>query len=387
MATGDKEAKALRKLQKTFEKVYDQEQQAIRGQTDSHGLQGSPRNDSGVREDGQNTGKSQALGNLEGDVQKNTATEGGGVAHSITQIIGDSGKNYGIGVSLDSDLLTGLSDAERKQMVKLYVVEELAGKTFLAYDKNNKPVEISLARKNEKIHTSAGKRRDVINELYRKNIHSEIKQEAVVVADEIISTSAYDSSNPAIHDHDWLDNHGQNDWDKRTVYLQDKNKTVWEATMHIANSTDGRKILYDINPIKKVEGPGKSGPTTTDNSIAKSVGNVNQQNSLSQEGAVRNTGWGMTGEDVRLHSEEEVRGTESGLSDNAQEGHGQTDLPGQQSSPGNDSVVRENVPEMDFSLKQQIRDLEATVADREAFRYLPLTAALLMYLRATTKIP
>ncbi len=46
---------------------------------------------------------------------------------------------------------------------------------------------------------------------------------------------------------------------------KDKNKTVWEATLHIANSADGRKILYDIDPIKKVEGARKSAPTTTTN--------------------------------------------------------------------------------------------------------------------------
>ncbi len=80
--------------------------------------------------------------------------------------------------------------------------------------------------------------------------------------------------------HDWLDNYGQNDWDKRTVYLQDKNKTVWEATLHIANSADGRKILYDIDPIKMTEGAGKQAPTTVNESLPQSTNNVKTQYSL-----------------------------------------------------------------------------------------------------------
>ena len=46
-----------------------------------------------------------------------------------------------------------------------------------------------------------------------------------------------------------------------------KNKTVWEATLNIANTTNGEKILYDIDPIKTVEDAVKSADTSTTNSI------------------------------------------------------------------------------------------------------------------------
>ena len=209
------------------------------------------------------------------NANKNTAHMDG-VKYSISEIVGDSGKNYGIGVYLDSDLLTGLTDAERKQMVKLKVVEELAGNSFVAYD-NDQPVEINLAAKNDKITKNNGKKKPVLKELYNKYIGNETKQEAVVLADELIEASKYDRTEASNYSHDWLDNYGKNDWEKRTVYLQDKNNTVWEATLQIANSADGRKILYDIDPIEMAEGAIKSAPTTANNNVPQPTPGVNPQ--------------------------------------------------------------------------------------------------------------
>ncbi len=233
-------------------------------------------------------------------VQKNTA-EDGGVRYSISEIVDKNGNSYGIGVQLDSDLLTGLDDAERKQMVKLYVVEELAGQTILTYD-GDTPAEISFAQKNEKFRNEAGQKKRVLEELYRKKINQEVKQEAVVLADELIAASQNAYQAPSAHRHEWLDDNGKNDWDKRTVYLQDKNKTIWEAALHIANTTDGRKILYDIVPKKKAAGAGLQAPTTTDNSIASIASGVNNQNSLSSEGAAQGQYGNLriTGADVKL---------------------------------------------------------------------------------------
>ncbi|MBE7020893.1 MAG: M48 family metallopeptidase [Ruminococcaceae bacterium] len=59
------------------------------------------------------------------------------------------------------------------------------------------------------------------------------------------------------------------------MYIQEKNKSVWETTLHVANTTSGEKILYDIDPIKKVEGPVKSGPTTTKKNIPYQASIVN----------------------------------------------------------------------------------------------------------------
>ena len=47
----------------------------------------------------------------------------------------------------------------------------------------------------------------------------------------------------------WLDNNGRNPWDPWKVIFQEKNNSVWEATLKVANAADGRKIPYDVTKI------------------------------------------------------------------------------------------------------------------------------------------
>ena len=62
---------------------------------------------------------------------------------------------------------------------------------------------------------------------------------------------------------------GKNDWQYWTTYIQDKNNTVWEATLHIATSTNGVKHLYDISPIKKVGRARELATSTTGDIVAQ----------------------------------------------------------------------------------------------------------------------
>ena len=207
------------------------------------------------------------------------AEESGNVKFSMRQnITGDSGKVYGDGVYLDSNLLDGLSDKERVQMVKARIAE-LGGQTFTAYD-GNTPVEIKIENSRKKFENKSGRVVSVNKDLITKNIDKGIKQEAVVLSDELIYASNYKENSAAHHSHGWLDNNGKNDWEKRTVLIQEKNNSVWEATLHIANAQNGEKILYDIDPIKKVERSGKSDTTSTTNSIRQGGENVNTQFSM-----------------------------------------------------------------------------------------------------------
>ena len=80
-----------------------------------------------------------------------------------------------------------------------------------------------------------------------------IKQEAVVLADELVSAARYKKSRPANYPHGWLDDNGRNEWAEWKTYIQDKENSVWEATLHIATSATGEKFLYDIDPIKMAE--------------------------------------------------------------------------------------------------------------------------------------
>ena len=73
---------------------------------------------------------------------------------------------------------------------------------------------------------------------------------------------------------------GKNDWQYWTTYIQDKNNTVWKATLNVAESANGVKYLYDISPIKKVGQSVKSDTSTT--SVGQSVKSDTSTTSVGQ---------------------------------------------------------------------------------------------------------
>ncbi|MBR5806157.1 MAG: hypothetical protein IKY30_05240 [Oscillospiraceae bacterium] len=192
-------------------------------------------------------------------------------------IIGASGKDYGKGVYLDSALLDGLSETEQKQMVRERV-KELSGQTFTAYDSNGSSLDVRIARKNEKFRNKAGKLVTVNHDLDSKNTNDPMKRQAVVLSDELIESASFNRTEKARYPHDWLDNNRLNDWDTWTVYLQEKNNSVWTADFKIANSKNGDKYLYDIVNIKMVDSGGKSPTTSTINNIPQTGTNNNGKN-------------------------------------------------------------------------------------------------------------
>ena len=190
------------------------------------------------------------------------------VQFSIREIKSEDGTNYGKGVYLDSTLLEGLTDAERKEMMRERV-KELGGQTITAYDPNGEAVDIRIAAPSEKFRNRNGRKVPVTKDLSTKRNGTKVKQESVVLADELIATSRYDGRKKAGYPHDWLDNNGKNDWQYWTTYIQDKNNTVWKATLNVAESANGVKYLYDIDPIEKVGQSVKSDTSTT--SVGQSV--------------------------------------------------------------------------------------------------------------------
>ncbi|MEE1047061.1 MAG: hypothetical protein U0M60_06505, partial [Clostridia bacterium] len=203
------------------------------------------------------------------------------VKYSVREIVGDSGKNYGVGVYLDSTLLTDLTEDERIEMVKERI-KELGGSAFTAYDSNHNAVDVHIVESTRRFKNKNGRRVRVYEHMLGY-LQNEVKQEALVLVDELISTSVYDRDEQAAYPHDWLDNNGANNWESWTTYIQDKENTVWEATLKIANSTTGEKILYEVYPIKMVEQSGKPNTSTTAPIITHPDGVVNsntQKNSL-----------------------------------------------------------------------------------------------------------
>ena len=222
--------------------------------------------------------------------QKNTDSESDGKRFSLKEIVDEAGKSYGIGVVLDSTLLDNLTPKERVEMVKEYV-KELGGNIFTAYDSGGNAVAIKIAESNKHFKNKSGKNVAVNKDLTSYIGKNETKQEAITLIDELVISAKYNNSEPSTHSHGWLDNNGKNKWDYWTTYIQDKNNTIWEARLNIANSTNGEKILYDIFPIKKVGQSVTSDKSSTNKKIPQNPESVKRDYSLKDIGytkAVKN---------------------------------------------------------------------------------------------------
>lgn len=203
----------------------------------------------------------------------------GNKSFSLKEIIDENGKSYGIGVVLDSTLLDNLTPEERVAMVKEYV-KELGGNTFTAFDGNGKSVDIRIAKANERFRNSKGNKVPVNRDLTSYLGNNKTKQEAITLIDELIISANITNTEPSRYSHGWLDDNGKNDWDYWTTYIQDKNNTIWEAILNIANSSNGEKILYDIFPIKKVGQSVTSDTSTTNDSVPQNSKSVKGSFSL-----------------------------------------------------------------------------------------------------------
>lgn len=207
-------------------------------------------------------------------VKETASKQSDTVKYSIKTIIDEDGTNYGKGVYLDSNILDGLDETARKAKIVKYI-NALGGQGFYATDKNGEPVLIEIPT-TKKFKSKSGKMKKANGDLVRKNNNSVVKLQTLSLINETIELSKYDGQSLPKYPHGWLDDKGKTNWEYYTVFVQEKNKTIWNATLNVATSTNGKKILYDISPIKKVE-PGVKSPATTINSISKNQYNVNKK--------------------------------------------------------------------------------------------------------------
>lgn len=199
--------------------------------------------------------------------------------YSLKEIVDENGHSYGMGVKLDSVALEGLSEAERIKEVAKFA-KSLAGQTFVAHDAQGNEVDIVIAS-NRRFKNSRGKRVNANKDLIQKNSKNEVKQETLLLIDEALDVAKYEKSKPTKYSHDWLDDEGKNHWDYWRVYVEDKNNTIWEATLNVANATNGEKVLYDIYPIKKIGRAIKLAATLSIDSIHKEDEKVNSESQFS----------------------------------------------------------------------------------------------------------
>ena len=198
----------------------------------------------------------------------------GGTKFSIKEIIDEDGNSYGIGVYLDSDILSEMTETQRIEEV-LKRVKAMGGKGFVAYDSSGNAIDVRIGKTAQTFRNHNG-RRVPVNRYFTKYLKNEVRQEAILLVDELLASAKYVRSSKSKYSHGWLDDNGQNDWEYWSVFIQEKNKTVWEAILNIATTTNGEKYLYNIHPIKKAERSTMSDTTTADEIILDSSEKVKE---------------------------------------------------------------------------------------------------------------
>lgn len=162
---------------------------------------------------------------------------------------GPDGKIYDQVVILDTDIfkIKKNKHKSRSAVLKDFVYEKLAGHKVIAYD-GDKPVAIEFARENERvIKDGVDKNHKVIDKLARKK--QDRDRHIIVHAKELVEVSKDINASNSENSHQWLDKNG---WDYRKVYIVNHRGDILEATLNIANTKDGRKVLYDINKIRPI---------------------------------------------------------------------------------------------------------------------------------------
>ncbi len=236
------------------------------------------------------------------------------VRYSVANIKGEN-TDYGTGVVLDTDIFDGIKPRDWNKKLSGFVYDNLAGNEMTVYDENGNPETISFAKKNERVtKEGAENSHRVIDKLARTK--GNVNMLAVVHIDELLHTAAYYDNN-AEHNHQWLDENG---WEHRKTYLQTRNGDIYETTLNIAKSKDGRKILYALSNTKRVEagavpssvnGRGSHTSINSDNRVSQNnpvVNNSMQNNSDNTSNTKENYGTQLTEENINNLSGQNKKG-------------------------------------------------------------------------------
>ncbi len=177
----------------------------------------------------------------------------GGESYSIVEPFTDEeGNSYDGAVLLDTNFFDGLSPYNWSRKLSKYVFERSSNNPFILpiIDENGDRQQLQFAKPNERVTKNGKSNHKVLDELsYSKDNISKL---AVVHIDEIVSIS--EENNPYYtneHNHQWLDERG---WLHRNAYvINNKNGNVFNLTLDIAKTRDGRFILFATKgKIKKV---------------------------------------------------------------------------------------------------------------------------------------
>ena len=169
----------------------------------------------------------------------------------VEPFVDNNGIHFDSAVLLDTTFFDGISTRDWGRELRDYVADRSKNNPFILpiVDEKGNVQQLQFAKINERV-TKNGTNHKVINKL--SNSRDNISKLAVLHIDEIVSIS--EEANPYYsnkHTHQWLDEHG---WLHRTAnVINAKNGQIFNITIDIAKTKDGRIILYATNgKVKKV---------------------------------------------------------------------------------------------------------------------------------------
>lgn len=174
--------------------------------------------------------------------------DGADLQYSIGNIAGESG-NYGRGVVLDTNLFDGIKPRNWGKRLGEFVYKKLAGNEFTMYDDEGNPETVVFAKEKETVKKDGAKNSHKVIDKLARYKNDNIRALATVHLSELLEVSKGENSSSE-HLHQWMDENG---WTYRKAYIQDRKGNIYEATLNIANARDGRRILYDISNIRKID--------------------------------------------------------------------------------------------------------------------------------------
>ena len=206
-------------------------------------------NEHASSETSENNEKTTVTNTNEGSVN----VSGDGEKYSLVgPFVDANGKRYESAVLLDTTFFDGLSPRNWGQKLKNYVQDRAENRPFImnVEDEIGNVQELRFAKKGERVRRENGSEHSVLGELYRTE--DNISKLAVVHIDEIAEIS--EESNPYFSSsdgHGWLDKNG---WLHRNAHvINAKNGRIYNVTLDISKTEDGRTILYATKgKIKKV---------------------------------------------------------------------------------------------------------------------------------------
>ena len=126
-----------------------------------------------------------------------------------------------------------------------YLHRKIFNRKISVFNADNESIVVEFAKDGETVHKVGAKQQHIVlGKLERTD--DRLKMIAIINIKELLQNSTPEPIGNK-HSHRWLDELG---WSDRKVFMLN-NGQLYPVILHIANTRDGRHILYDVSVIKK----------------------------------------------------------------------------------------------------------------------------------------